>query len=202
VLEALMRKPFPTDPVLVATLYGYVLAVTVLIGALPIFWELSRHGLLTQPGSEPPEPSSDSASPETRMTAAPLPAGPRLLNRLPVAKRGAILALSMEDHYVRVFTAAGESLVLLRLSDAIAEVQEVSGFQIHRSHWVARAAVARMERLPDGRLRLYLMNGSVLPVSRTFAKQVREVGLEQNQVQNVGITRQDDRSNSAGATEC
>jgi len=57
VLEALMREPYPTDPVSIASLYGYVgyvLAVTVLIGALPIFWELSRHGLLTIPGSEPP----------------------------------------------------------------------------------------------------------------------------------------------------
>lgn len=112
----------------------------------------------------------------------------------------------MEDHYVRVFTDAGESLVLLRLSDAIAEVQEVPGLQIHRSHWIARAAVARMERLPDGRLRLHLVNGSVLPVSRTFAKQVREAGLEQEQMkdqtQDLGITRQDDRSDSAGATEC
>ena len=43
----------------------------------------------------------------------------------------------MEDHYVRVFTDAGESLILLRLSDAMAEVRDVPGLQIHRSHWVA-----------------------------------------------------------------
>ena len=83
----------------------------------------------------------------------------------------------MEDHYVRIFTGAGESLVLLRLSDAMAEVQDVPGLQIHRSHWVASSAVDRVERLAEGRLRVHLVNKLPPPVSRTFARAVREAGL-------------------------
>ena len=79
----------------------------------------------------------------------------------------------MEDHYVRVFTDVGESLILLRLSDAMAEVRDVPGLQIHCSHWVAAHAVERTERLSDGRLRVHLVNGLTLPVSRTFVRAVR-----------------------------
>ena len=35
----------------------------------------------------------------------------------------------------------------------------------------------RTERLSDGRLRVHLVNGLTLPVSRTFARAVREAGL-------------------------
>jgi DNA-binding LytR/AlgR family response regulator len=68
-------------------------------------------------------------------------------------------------------------LILLRLSDAMAEVRDVRGLQIHRSHWVATHAVDRIERLSDGRLRVHLVNGLTLPVSRTFVRAVREAGL-------------------------
>ena len=37
--------------------------------------------------------------------------------------------------------------------------------------------VNRTERLSDGRLRVHLVNGLTLPVSRTFARAVREAGL-------------------------
>jgi hypothetical protein len=172
-LEALLRQAPEPAFVPLAMYYFHVLTITVLVGGVPTLWELHRHGLLTLPQ---PEPAVPSASPE-RTPATSEPPGSRLLNRLPAKRRGAILALSMEDHYVRVFTDAGDSLVLLRLSDAMAEVRDVAGLQIHRSHWVASDAVSRTERLPDGRIRLHLVNGLILPVSRSFARAVRDTGL-------------------------
>ncbi|UEM20573.1 LytTR family transcriptional regulator [Skermanella mucosa] len=167
-LEAGFRQPFATDPGSLATLYAYVLSITVLVGGVPIFLELHRHGLLA-----PVQPVEAPAA-----VSAPAAAEPaRLLDRLPAARRGALLALSMEDHYVRVFTDAGDCLLLLRLSDAMVETGGTPGLRIHRSHWVATAAVTRLERLPDGRLRLHLVNGLVLPVSRSYAKAVREAGF-------------------------
>jgi DNA-binding LytR/AlgR family response regulator len=75
-----------------------------------------------------------------------------------------------------VTTTAGRALVLLRLSDAIAEAEGVPGLQIHRSHWVTLAAVARVRR--DGaRVLLVLKDGRELPVSRTFMPQARLAGL-------------------------
>jgi DNA-binding LytR/AlgR family response regulator len=61
-------------------------------------------------------------------------ASPPILNRVPVQRRGRLIALSVSDHYVEVLTDGGRSLVLMRLSDAIAETGPVKGLQIHRSH--------------------------------------------------------------------
>lgn len=111
--------------------------------------------------------------------AAPSPAGPpaaRLLARLPFDKRGALLSLSVQDHYTEVTTTAGRALVLMRLSDAMAEAEGVPGLQVHRSHWVALPAVARVRR--DGaRAVLTLKDGRELPVSRSFLPDVKRAGL-------------------------
>src|SRR5690349_2889671 len=56
VLEALVRRPSPAQAVPVATLYCYVLAVTVLVGGAPILLELYRHGLLRTPEPAKPHP--------------------------------------------------------------------------------------------------------------------------------------------------
>ncbi|ERM03598.1 hypothetical protein Q644_00945 [Brucella intermedia 229E] len=70
---------------------------------------------------------------------------PPLLARLKPGNRGAILRLSAEDHYTRIVTSrGGEELLLLRFSDALNEVGNTSGLQIHRSHWVADRHVAEL----------------------------------------------------------
>ena len=100
-----------------------------------------------------------------------------LLARLPVHKRGELHHLRMQDHYVEVHTDRGMEMVLLRFRDALREVEEVDGLQVHRSHWVARAAVERVERR-DGRVTLLLVNGSTVPVSRSFAPALRARGWD------------------------
>lgn len=101
---------------------------------------------------------------------------PRVLERLPLPQRGNLVSLSVSDHYVDVVTTRGHGLVLMRLSDAIAETAPVQGLQIHRSHWVAVDAVARSVRA-DGKLQLELRDGRRLPVSRSYLKAVRQAGL-------------------------
>ncbi len=54
--------------------------------------------------------------------------------------RGPILRLSAEDHYTMTVTSRGRELILIRFSDALSELAETEGTQIHRSHWIARAA--------------------------------------------------------------
>jgi DNA-binding LytR/AlgR family response regulator len=100
----------------------------------------------------------------------------RLLARLPPAKRGRLLHLRVEDHYVEVTTDRGSALVLLRLSDAVAETAGVPGLQVHRSHWVALDAVARAGR-EGGRPALVLRTGTVVLVSRSFLPAARAAGL-------------------------
>lgn len=107
------------------------------------------------------------------------PAGadpPRFLERLPLKLRGAeVWAVEAEDHYLRLHTSKGQDLILMRLSDAIAELEGIEGSQTHRSWWVARDAVTDAQR-GDGRAVLTLKDGAKVPVSRAYARLLREAG--------------------------
>ncbi|MDP6407627.1 MAG: LytTR family DNA-binding domain-containing protein [Alphaproteobacteria bacterium] len=95
------------------------------------------------------------------------------LSRMPEGLDGTLLCLEMEDHYVRVHTTQGSGLVLQRLSDAMRELAGHDGQQVHRSWWVARAAVSGHER-DGGRRILLLSNGLKVPVSRSYLAALRD----------------------------
>jgi DNA-binding LytR/AlgR family response regulator len=109
--------------------------------------------------------------------AAPKDAPPaKFLARLPAKLAGGSLwAVEAEDHYLRLHTSLGQDLILLRLGDAIAELEGIEGARTHRSWWVARSAVRRVER-EDGRVRLVLLDGAEAPVSRAYVKTLRAAG--------------------------
>jgi hypothetical protein len=115
------------------------------------------------------------------VAAAPIPApataaAPALAARLPDKLRGGeILALQAEDHYVRIHTDRGSDLVLIRLADAASEMGARPRAQTHRSWWVMRAAVKSVRR-DNGRIALVLTNGLEVPVSRSYASELREAG--------------------------
>lgn len=122
---------------------------------------LADHGANPSPSSEPPKPVED----ET----------PRLIDRIQPALGSDIIALEMEDHYVRVHTALGSELVLMRLRDAIAELDGIEGRQVHRSWWVARGAVEDVVR--EGRnVRLRLARDIEAPVSRAQVSELKDAG--------------------------
>lgn len=126
--------------------YSNVLILGALVCAL--FWFVQQRraapGVMTEPGE-----------------AAP----PRLLERLPPHLRSAPIALEMEDHYVRVHTPHGSTLLLMRLRDAVAELDGLPGALVHRSWWVAQGAVQGVRR--EGRnVRLQLTGGIEAPVAR------------------------------------
>ena len=99
-----------------------------------------------------------------------------LMDRLPLEKRGELVALSVEDHYVRVKTTVGVEMILMRLSDAIRETGALRGDQVHRSHWVCYDHVASARREGD-RAILTLKDGGEVPVSRANLAKIREAGL-------------------------
>ena len=108
--------------------------------------------------------------------AAVVPAPPKFLERLPLKLRGAeVWAVEAEDHYLRLHTSKGQDLILLRLADAIDELAGIEGVQVHRSWWVARNAITDAQRA-DGRATLTLKDGVQVPVSRTYAKIIRDLG--------------------------
>lgn len=109
--------------------------------------------------------------------AAPVGAIPaRFPDRLPPRLRGAVIrAVQAEDHYLRIHTDRGSDLILMRLSDALDELEGLEGAQTHRSWWVAREAVRDVAR-GDGRATLTLDDGVTVPVSRRYAKALRDAG--------------------------
>ena len=118
-----------------------------------------------------PRTAPDAAAPVD--PAAPAPA--KLLAALSPRLGREVLALQGEDHYVRVHTPLGSELLLMRLRDAVTDLEGLAGEQVHRSWWVAREAVASCR--PNGRrLSLTLTNGLEVPVSREAAPRLRRAG--------------------------
>jgi hypothetical protein len=145
----------PDSITLPATVFGIAVIVSIMFDLLR-----TRH-----------DPST---APAPSITAQTI--GPAILDRLPVERRGTLLALSAEDHYVRVHTDRGDALCLMRLSDAIRETGDIPGLQVHRSHWVARQAIAATRRNGDKAV-IRLTDGTELPVSRRYVPILKEAGL-------------------------
>lgn len=101
---------------------------------------------------------------------------PAFLTKASSLDIGDVIALSSEEHYVRVWTVEGSELIYGRLGDAIADMPDSLGMQVHRSWWVADAGVVRSKR-GERRYRLELLNGMLVPVSDRFTKQARARGL-------------------------
>lgn len=95
-----------------------------------------------------------------------------LLSRLPTGMRSEIIALETQDHYLRVHTKDGTSLILMRMADAVALLHPELGLQVHRRWWVAEAAVVEMETKRQKML-LRLTDDSLVPIGRTFATAAR-----------------------------
>lgn len=143
------RLPAAALPILFLYVFVVALAITALFSLIE-----ARRG-------------ADPAAP-----AAP----PKFLDRLPLKLRGAeVWAVEAEDHYLRLHTSRGQDLILMRLADAVAELEGLEGLQVHRSWWVARDAIVDAKR-GDGRATLTLKDGAQVPVSRTYAGQLRDRG--------------------------
>ena len=176
VLTAVIMTPPGSLFVLAATraVYGTQLMPYVeLLG--PVFLlSLAMTGInhLAIHGVHRPAPARDAPTTPAAEPATVV----RFLDRLPPRLRGAdIHAVEAEDHYLRIHTSRGSDLILLRLADAVAELDGLEGAQTHRSWWVAKAAVQDVRR-GDGRAVLILPAGVEAPVSRSFAPALRDRG--------------------------
>lgn len=115
-----------------------------------------------------PRPAPEPVPPAT-------PREPALLAQLPPHLGRDLLYLGNEDHYVRAYTRAGDTLLLMRMRDAVADLEPLDGARVHRSWWVARAAVAEVLRR-DRALVLRLIDGREVPVARAMAPELRARG--------------------------
>jgi len=170
-------------PLVLAT----ALVIGIAVSFIVITINLAAFGILPDAASLPPFLLStfaislvisivfDVVDRARRTAALPDTAVP-LLDRLPFDKRGPLVALSVQDHYVDVRTTKGSDMLLMRLSDAIREVGPTPGLQIHRSHWAATDAITSVTRQGD-KATLTMSHGPALPVSRANIPKLREAGL-------------------------
>lgn len=165
-----LSRPAPSPGLLIETA-GQVLVVSALVSACLWFAtslavskepEVERAMVLAQPDASVSGP------------VAP-PVGASFTARLPRRLGREVWALKGEDHYLRVFTPQGNALVLMRMADAIAELGDDQGLQVHRSWWVARTAVESVQRV-SRRVELRLKNGLTVPVARDRIAALRGSG--------------------------
>ena len=100
----------------------------------------------------------------------------QLMEKLPLEKRGKLLCLEMDDHYLKVYTDKGHHLILMRFKDALTLLEPYDGLQTHRSWWVATDAITATERNAR-KVSLVLSNSITVPVSRTFMKSITALNL-------------------------
>lgn len=99
------------------------------------------------------------------------------LNRLPFHLGKSVVSLEAQDHYIKVTTTKGTELILLRLSDAESELTNYAGLRVHRSWWVATAHIEKVTR-KNRKITLKLTNGTLVPVSRSYAKALTKLGIK------------------------
>ncbi|MEX0300611.1 MAG: LytTR family DNA-binding domain-containing protein [Kordiimonas sp.] len=113
---------------------------------------------------------------DVNAVTTPTSSGKKFLARLPREIGTDLVCLSMEDHYVRTHTAQGDALIFMRLSDALLELEDYPGFQIHRSWWVAVRAITHVTK-EKRRYTVHLNNGMTAPASQTYVKLLKENGF-------------------------
>jgi hypothetical protein len=99
---------------------------------------------------------------------------PGFIDRLPVSLHpNEVLAIKAEQHYIKVYTPQKDYMVLYRFSDAIRELDQALGLQVHRSFWVNTSAIESVQAKAKD-FRIKLKTGAEIPVSGPYQGLVRE----------------------------
>lgn len=111
----------------------------------------------------------DRPVPESQAQTATL-----LQSKLPHHLGHEIAAVQAQDHYVEVTTLKGSAMVLMRLGDAVRDLEPLGGLQVHRSWWVNPDHLVRTETGKNGQ-ELVMKTGLRVPVGRSFRKALKDV---------------------------
>jgi hypothetical protein len=102
--------------------------------------------------------------------------GENFINRLPKNIGQNLICISMEDHYLLAYTDLGNHMMLMRMKDAMIELKEYPGFQVHRSYWIASEHVSHSIKNLRKNI-LVMSNDMEIPVSRKYLALVKEAKL-------------------------
>jgi hypothetical protein len=165
-----------------AFVQGAMPAVVLWVTVSLIFFHIlgmSRYGYLRD--SKPIigiMPTLDDHAAQAERVVAPAATGrPTFVDLLPPKLRNHdIIAVKAEEHYVRVITSAGESLIHERFRSVIGEFERFGGIKVHRSYAINPAFVARVET-SDGGMQVVMANGTCVPVSRSYIGVARQLRI-------------------------
>lgn len=162
VMVALIFATPPEHPIGI-TMWNLGLEVFLITGTIVISQRLVKTKWPNlAPSNEAPEPEA---------------LEPRLMRRLDDVVAADVLRMTVKDHYVVVILhGRPEQRILMRFGDAVDEIEGLEGFCVHRSHWVVRAAINGMVT-ENGREMVELIDGSRVPVSRTYRPNLVEAGV-------------------------
>jgi DNA-binding LytR/AlgR family response regulator len=128
-------------------------------------------GTVPAPAAPPIAAAAAAGGEMLAASAAAAAAGSRFFDRLPDDLGRDIIYIAASAHYVDVVTKTGSAAILLRFSDAVAELGSL-GLRVHRSYWVAYPHVKRAFRR-DGRTMLLLTDNHEVRVGRNYLPEVR-----------------------------
>lgn len=101
----------------------------------------------------------------------------RLLDRMTVNDAVRLVRISSDNHHIRILTTDGkEHRLLMRLRDAVGEVDVEPGMLVHRSHWVATSAISRVVET-GGREAVELSSGETVPIGPKNRSNLVEAGI-------------------------
>ncbi len=101
----------------------------------------------------------------------------RLLMRVSANSGARLLRISSDNHHIRVITKDGaEHRLLMRLRDAIAEVDLEPRLCVHRSHWVAQSAIVGVTS-ENGREVVELTSGDMIPIGPKYRANLITAGV-------------------------
>jgi hypothetical protein len=176
--DFVQRRPFLSS-VLAPSALMAILVWTVVNVAFDRLFGVPR----LRPGTDI-APAPDSAAVPAPMPAlgtaidgdpGKVPAPPAFLARLAPDPSRDLLAVEAQEHYIKVYTRQGSELLLYRFKDAVKDLAPY-GLQVHRSHWVARSAIAGVD-CSSRALRLTLRNGQQVPVSTAYRGALKLAGV-------------------------
>jgi hypothetical protein len=161
-----------------ANLFLYVLLIGGIATVIQVLVRRSIEARAGAPAAVPAAALASAASiedePAEQIITAPAASSP-FLDQIPAAIAQGLLYIGNEDHYVRAYSSAGEAMVLARMRDVVAGLGGIDGARVHRSWWVARAAVAGVIR-KDRAVYLRLVDGREVPVARSAMAELKADG--------------------------
>ncbi len=93
---------------------------------------------------------------------------PAFLSQSRLLEPTRIRAIKAEEHYIRIWTEKGSDLLRYRFKDAVHELRDADGLQVHRSWWVQLSSIDQI-KTSGRKIELQLRHDElIVPVSLSY----------------------------------